>query len=268
MDRRILQLALLERRQREVAVDLVVRARQRRHRVGMAELDGERVELGGVLGPEGLLGGDLEQHRLRGDLHGGQGDLVLAGEVAEGLHVRVAGEQQHRRGADAAQALHVAPRPVVEQQHVGGAAVDDVDIAREQRVVAGGAARQVDPLHRDVPEAGGLGVLLDQLVLLGEDGGQVDEARLPADPHLGVVGPDGGGERQPRQQEGRSCPQEPAAAQQQRARPRRTHHDASPCDPGGFVSNPDVSFGPNGQVWVGPPQAPPPRSANSGRERP
>ncbi|MBN6824596.1 hypothetical protein JRF84_34090, partial [Methylobacterium organophilum] len=36
---------------------------------------------------------------------------------------------------------------------------------------AGGAARQVDPRHGDVPEARGLGVLLDQLVLLGQHGG-------------------------------------------------------------------------------------------------
>src|SRR3954451_17838420 len=55
--------------------------------VGVSHRDGERVELALLTLPEGLLGGHLERDRLDRALHGGESNLVLAGEIPDRLYV-------------------------------------------------------------------------------------------------------------------------------------------------------------------------------------
>jgi hypothetical protein len=167
-----------------VAVDLIVRAQHGTDRVGVPELNGDRVELVAPRLPELALGGDLQEHGLRRDLHRRDGNPILLREVGERLHVGIAGDEQHRRTCRAGEALHLALGAIPDQQEVRRPAGDEIDVARHERLDRRAAAREGNPVDLDVAEPCGRGVLLDQLVLLHQDHGHVDHARLMGDADL------------------------------------------------------------------------------------
>ena len=93
--------------------------------------------------------------------------LVFLSEVRNGLHRRVVADQVVGKVAQRSHAAHVllAARAIPQRQQRPNPGASNVDVAGQQRVVDGGAARQLDELHLGVHPRG-LGVLLDELLVL------------------------------------------------------------------------------------------------------
>ena len=146
-----------------------------------------RIELG-VVGLAPLLGGrHLQHHRLQRDLDRGHRDLVLLGEVGDGLDVGIARVEQDRlrgEGGDALDGVGRALRARPDREQARHAARDDVDGARQQRVVHGGRAVEGGPHDLDLGDARRLGVLLEQLVLLHQVELQVAHRELAGEADL------------------------------------------------------------------------------------
>ena len=129
--------------------------------------------------PKDSAGRDLQHDRLRRDLDGGHGDLVVRAEILERLDVGVAADQRHRlrRGRD--DALDAAAGAIPQQQQIAGAGIEDIDAAGQQRIGLRAATAQGEPFGGDAGHAEGSRVLLDQLVLLHDVRRHVENARLP-----------------------------------------------------------------------------------------
>ena len=179
------QFLFLERRVTEVRVDLRAALDDGGRRVRMRQRDTDLVELGEVLVAPLLGRGQLQHAGLHGDADGRQRDAVLVGEVGDRLHRRVVAHQVVRKVAERGHALHVllALGPVPDGQQRPDAGARDVDIARQQRVVDGRAARQLDPLDLGI-HALRLRMLLDQLLILRDVEQKIDDAELLRDADL------------------------------------------------------------------------------------
>ena len=94
MDSGHLELSVLKRRQAEIGVHLADPGAQRRGCIGRVHADGQRVEAREFTGAEFLCCSHLQQHRLNGDFHGANGDLVLFGQIADALEVGIAGVEK------------------------------------------------------------------------------------------------------------------------------------------------------------------------------
>jgi hypothetical protein len=181
------QFDVLERRRREVGLDLVGRVGERDRGVGMAELHRVGVEAARLVGAPDLARRHLQQDRLGRDLDGRHRDLVAGRDVLDRPDLRVAADEQERQRRGRHDALHAAPRAVPEQQQVADPGVDDVDPAGEQRVGLAAAAAEGEPLRLHARHAEALGVLLDQPPLLDDVGRQVDDAGLARDRDLALL---------------------------------------------------------------------------------
>ena len=172
-----------------MALHLVAGVEHGGQRVGVAHLHlvGDQLLVGLVVAV-GLLQGDAERDRLDRLAHRRHGDAVVGRVVLDGLDVGVAGDELEGQAADADDGLHVAVGLAPQQQHVGDAAGDDVQAAREQRVVVGAAAHQRHPAGLEIGHARVLGVLLDELVMLHQDHRREQQPRLLADLELAHLG--------------------------------------------------------------------------------
>ncbi len=199
------QLLLLERRVAEVAGDLGAALDDRGGRIGVRHGDLQPVEPVEFLVAPELGGGELQHARLHRHAHRRQRDAVLVGEVSDGLHGRVVADEVVREVAERGHALDVLPPAgaVPQREERAHAGPGDVDAAREQRIVHGGAARELEELHLDV-HARGLAVLLDQLLVLRHVEKQIDDAELLGDAQPAFFGLGDARSRQARgQQAGR-----------------------------------------------------------------
>ena len=137
--------------------------------------------------PNSSAGRDLQHDRLGRDLHRRHRDLVVGTDILQRLDVGVAADQRHRlrRGGD--DALDAAAGAIPQQQQIAGAGVEDIDAAGQQRVGLRAAAAQIDPFGGDAGHAERGGVLFDQLLLLHDVRGHVENARLPRQRDLALL---------------------------------------------------------------------------------
>src|SRR5690606_20465675 len=137
--------------------DLRAAGQQRRSGVRVRQADGDGVEALVLVVAVALGGGDLQGARLEADDGRGHGDAVLLGEVVDRPDVRVVGQQVAGDRTQRGDALDVVALvgAVPQAEHRRGAGGDHVQGAGQQRLVHGGGAGDLLPLHVDV-EAFGL----------------------------------------------------------------------------------------------------------------
>ena len=147
-------------------------------------------------GPNSFCGGHLEGEGGVADLDGGEGDLVLVGEVPDGVDVGVPGVEGggHDGGAhDGADGVGGGAGLVPEEEHGGDGADAEGQLAREEAVIRGGAAGEDGPVHLEALEAQGFGVFLDEVVVFHDEEGEEGDAELAGEGNGLDVGFCGGG---------------------------------------------------------------------------
>jgi hypothetical protein len=139
------QFLFLERRVAEVAAEFRAARDDGGGRIRVRQGLRDLVEPGKLLVAPLFRHGHLQDARLHGDGHGGQGDAVLVREVRNGLHLGIVADQVVREIAQRGHAAHVLPAlgAVPDGQQRPHACAGDIDIAGQQSVVDGRAAGQV-----------------------------------------------------------------------------------------------------------------------------
>ena len=171
--------------------DRAAARQQRRHRVRMRQRYGQRIEPGVILLAEFLGRRHLQQQRLRRDLDRRHRDLVLVGEIADRLDIRIRRDEVdgHRvERADTADFLWraVGLRPQRDQRRY--AAGPEVDPARQERVVHRAGPAELCPADLDVAQTHRLRLLFDEPRVFHNHQREVRQPELLRGAHLAGFG--------------------------------------------------------------------------------
>ena len=165
-------------------VDFMVGVEQRGKRLRMTDLHLIAVEPPVLAGAERLFERHSHHHRLHRGADGRQRDAVVGPEILDRLHFGIAREHAERHARHAGDALDAAVGLAPREQQIGDAGDRNVDRVGEDRLGHHAARGDDRPVHLHVLQAERRGVFLDQLLLLHDDGLEVDEARLARDADL------------------------------------------------------------------------------------
>ena len=159
---------------------------QRGRSVRVWQADGNIVEALEIVLAIQFGGLDLQGARLEADAGGRHGDAILLGQIVQRLHLFTVAQQIVRQRAQRGDRLDVLPTmgAVPDGEHWRHAGRYHVDGAGQQRFVHRSGAGDGAPLDLHLVQPLGLGVLLDQLLILDHVQHQVTDAELLGDADL------------------------------------------------------------------------------------
>ena len=180
-------LLLIIGRSREVSRDLIVTGQQRGHRVRMRHDDRQRIKLGILILAIGLCRKHPQDDRLHGYARHHR-DPIAVLEVLDAIDVGVMRHHDRRHRTQRGEPDISAPAFVPQHDQGGQAAIGNVEISGEQRLVHPGAVAEAAPGDLQVLQSRLFGLVLDQLQLVHQGHCEMGYPILPREPDFADFG--------------------------------------------------------------------------------